>query len=300
MGLLNEVQKKREELKKRLEKPRVKQVIQIEVKKQRKPIIKVREKSFEKKTQISKEWIQTGVEGLDSLLGSGIPKGVSTIIAGGPGSGKTILCLQIAQAAAKKGEKVLYISLEEHPDRLRRHMADFNWNHRSLEKKGMLRIRRVDPFSISRGVEALLAKAKGELMIKIEEVGSLIPEDFKPEWVILDSITALQSAFKEEEETYRIYIEQLFRYFEKLEATSFLISETENIPKTYSKTGVEEFLADGVIVLYHIKKGNIRERAIEILKMRGVAHQSKIVAMQIISNKGIEIYPEQEIFGEIE
>ena len=74
----------------------------------------------------------------------------------------------------------------------------------------------------------------------------------------------------------------------------------QNIPEIYSKTGVEEFLADGVIVIYHIKKGNLRERAIEVLKLRGVAHKSKIVAMQIVSEKGIEVYPEQQIFGNIE
>lgn len=297
MGLLEKVQKKREELKKRLEKPEIKQVIQKEIKKQRKFASKIKIKPSKKQTS---DWVQTGIKGLDSLLGKGIPTGTSTIIAGGPGSGKTIICLQIANHAATNGEKVLYISLEEPPDRLKKHMQDFNWDPELLEKTGLLKIRRVDPFSISRGVEALLAKAKGELMINIEEVGSLIPEDFKPEWVILDSITALQSAFKEEEETYRIYVEQLFRYFEKLKCTSFLISETEDIPKAYSKTGVEEFLADGVIVLYHIKKGTIRERAIEVLKLRGAEHQNKIVAMQILGKEGIEVYPEQEVFGGIE
>lgn len=297
MGLLEKVQKKREELKKRLEKPEIKQVIQKEIKKQRKFASKIKIKPSKKQTS---DWVQTGIKGLDSLLGKGIPTGTSTIIAGGPGSGKTIICLQIANHAATNGEKVLYISLEEPPDRLKKHMQDFNWDPELLEKTGLLKIRRVDPFSISRGVEALLAKAKGELMINIEEVGSLIPEDFKPEWVILDSITALQSAFKEEEETYRIYVEQLFRYFEKLKCTSFLISETEDIPKAYSKTGVEEFLADGVIVLYHIKKGTIRERAIEVLKLRGAEHQNKIVAMQILGKEGIEVYPEQEVFGGVE
>lgn len=245
-------------------------------------------------------WLKTGVDGLDRLLGKGIPSGSSTIIAGGPGSGKTILCLQIANYAATNGQKVLYISIEENDDRLMKHMHDFKWNPEELDKKGNLKIIRVDPFSISRNVEALLAKAKGELIMEIKEIKGLIPKNFNPSWVILDSITALESAFKDEEETYRIYIEQLFRYFEKLGVTSLLITETENIPKTYSKTGVEEFLADGVIVLYHIKRGTLRERAIEVLKLRGAAHQNKIVAMDIKSDKGIEVYPEQEIFGEIE
>ncbi|MBU4501317.1 MAG: AAA family ATPase, partial [Nanoarchaeota archaeon] len=246
------------------------------------------------------DWVQTGIEGLDSLLEKGIPRGTSVIVAGGPGSGKTILCLQAINNAVKKGENAIYISLEEHPFRLEKHMHDFGWNPENFIKKGLLKIIRVDPFAIARDVEALLAKAKGELMIDFEEVASIMPQGFKPKWVILDSISALESAFKDDEDTYRLYIQQLFRYFERLGVTSLLVSETENIPKKYSRTGVEEFLADGVMVLYHLKKGNIRERAIEILKMRGSAHQSKIVAMQIISEVGIEVYPEQEIFGGIE
>ena len=85
---------------------------------------------------------------------------------------------------------------------------------------------------------------------------------------------------------------------EKTGATSLLITETEQIPKVFSPTGVEEFLADGVVVLYNLKHGNVRENAIEILKLRGAAHQKKIVAFQITA-QGMVVYPEQEVFSEI-
>jgi KaiC/GvpD/RAD55 family RecA-like ATPase len=52
-----------------------------------------------------------------------------------------------------------------------------------------------------------------------------------------------------------------------------------------------------VIVLYNIRKGNVRENGIEVLKMRGTKHEKKIVAMQITEGKGIEVYPQQEVFG---
>src|SRR3989344_7356156 len=109
-------------------------------------------------------------------------------------------------------------------------MHDFGWNPEKLEKKNILRISRVDPFKIAKSVEALLAKEKGELKMNIEGIGELIPKNFRPDWIIIDSLTALAAAFKDEETTYRIYIEQLFRYLEKLNVTSFLISETETIP----------------------------------------------------------------------
>ncbi|MAG38057.1 hypothetical protein CMI45_01570 [Candidatus Pacearchaeota archaeon] len=85
---------------------------------------------------------------------------------------------------------------------------------------------------------------------------------------------------------------------EKIGATSLLITETEQVPKIFSTTGVEEFLAGGVVVLYNLKHGNVRENALEILKLRGASHQKKIVSYQI-TGKGITVYPDQEVFSEI-
>jgi KaiC/GvpD/RAD55 family RecA-like ATPase len=172
-------------------------------------------------------------------------------------------------------------------------MQKFGWDLGKHE--GNLIIKRLDLFDITRSIEALLAKQSGDLLIDVSPV--IIPEDFKPDMVVIDSLTAIASAFTEMKGAYRIYIEQLFRYFERMGVNTFLISETEEDPTVYSPTGVEEFLADGVIVLYNIRKGNVRENGIEVLKMRGAKHKKKIVAMQITDKKGIEVYPEQEVFS---
>jgi KaiC/GvpD/RAD55 family RecA-like ATPase len=274
---------------------------QSQVLEQRKPI----EKSItpHDKAHISKEkgpgkhYIKTGIEGFDELLEAGIPQGKSIIIAGGAGSGKTIFTLQTLAHHAMDGEKCLYMTFEESEDDLVQHMEDFGWPAKELIKKGKLKIQRFNPFDITRNVDALLAQQKGELLIEIDPV--IIPKGFKPDFIALDSLTAIASAFTTKEESYRIYIEQLFRFFEKIGATSFLITETEQIPKIFSTTGVEEFLAGGVVVLYNLKHGNVRENALEILKLRGAAHQKKIVAYQIGSD-GITVYPEQEVFSEID
>lgn len=241
-------------------------------------------------------YVFTGVPGFDDLLEQGIPRGSALLVAGGAGSGKTIFTLQTLAAKALEGKKCLYMSFEEREERLVEHMEDFGWDPKKAIKKGNLKIQRINPFDITRNVDALLAKEKGELLIEIDPV--IIPDGFKPDFIALDSLTAIASAFTGKEDSYRIYIEQLFRFFEKIGATSFLITETEQIPKIFSKTGVEEFLADGVVVIYNLKHGNVRENAIEILKLRGASHQKKIVAMQISGN-GINVYPEQEVFSEI-
>jgi hemerythrin-like metal-binding protein len=249
------------------------------------------------KTMGGKKYIFTGIEGFDGLLGSGIPQGSSVIIAGGAGSGKTIFCLQTLVSKAKEGKKCLYLTLEENEERLVSHMQDFGWNGKDLIKKGKLKILRVNPFDITRNVDAMLAKQKGELLIDVDPV--LLPKEYAhPDFIVVDSLTAIASAFTGKDDSYRIYIEQLFRFLEKIGATSFLITETEQVPKIFSTTGVEEFLADGVVVLYALKHGNVRENALEILKLRGTNHKKNIVAMQITDN-GIVVYPEQEVFSDL-
>ncbi|WP_430827687.1 ATPase domain-containing protein [Candidatus Nanohalovita haloferacivicina] len=57
---------------------------------------------------------------------------------------------------------------------------------------------------------------------------------------------------------------------------------------------VDEFLADGVIILYNLKQDGVRQRAAEILKMRGAKHDERMAATNITS-QGIKIYPDQKI-----
>ncbi|MBU2560332.1 AAA family ATPase [archaeon] len=251
-------------------------------------------KEAQEKGEPEGEWVKTGIEGFDSLLERGIPRGAAILIAGGPGSGKTIFCLQTLNYAATHGEKCLYMTFEEGEEKLRKHMHDFGWNPEELEKKGLLVIKRFDPFDVTISVEAMLEKARGELSIEITPV--LIPDDFKPDRVVVDSLSAIAAGFIGSERSYRIYIEQLFRYFERMGATSFLITEIGSTPSTISKSGVEEFLADGVVVLYNVRDGNIRQNTIEVLKLRGTGFEKKIVPMGIIAGQGIVVYPEQEIF----
>jgi len=268
-----------------------------QISKQRAPITKtIDETKQPRKKKDGREYVKTGIPGFDDLLNEGIPQGNTILVAGGAGSGKTLFCLQTLSYQAARGKKGLVMTFEERESRLVEHMEDFGWKPKELIKKGNLHIERMNPFDITRNVDALLAKEKGELLIDVDPV--IIPKHFKPDFVVLDSLTAIASAFTGREESYRIYIEQLFRFFEKMGATVYLVTETEQIPKIFSKSGVEEFLADGVIVMYNLKHGNVREKAIEVLKLRGASHQKKIVAMEV-GDTGVIVYPEQEVFSEI-
>ena len=242
------------------------------------------------------ERVAVGVPGFDQLISTGIPKGNSVLISGGPGTGKTTFCLQVIKHAVEKGEKCLYLTFEEEPVRLKQHMKSYGWDPIEMEKTGNLVIKKMQSFDLSRSIEALLAKASGELAIELEEIEGVIPANFKPDRVIIDSLSAVAAAFVGKEEGYRIYIEQLFDLFKKMGTTSFLITEIEQETSKYSRSGIEEFLADAVFVFYNIRQKNVRLNALEILKVRGTPHQKKIVPFKIISNQGITVYPQEEVF----
>ncbi len=245
---------------------------------------------------VGEKYIGTGIPGIDQLFDKGMPKASTVLIVGGPGSGKTIFCLQTLYEAAKAGQKVLYMTLEETPERLREHMKDFGWDIEPLEQKGLFMIRKFNPLDITRQIDAMLEQVRGELLIDLKPL--LIPKDFQPDRIALDSLSAVAAALLDKEESYRLYLEQLFKLFSDVGSSAFLISETPDPTQKLSMTGTEEFLADGVFVFYNVRSGNVRESAFEVLKMRGAGFKKKIVAMQIKEN-GISVYPDQEVFTTI-
>jgi len=253
---------------------------------------------------IADRYIQTGIEGFDKLLKYGIPKGLKVIIEGNAGSGKTIFALQILVHHARQGKKCLYISYEESEERLMQHMRDFGWNPDPLVENGTLTIKRYLTSDVyyeedqqHNGVKAMMARDSDHVMLDLEPfiIGS---EGLNPDITVIDSLTAIASTFLGKDRSYRFHLERLFRFLEKLGSTNFLITEPSVNVFDSMQTSCEQFLSDGIIVLYNARRGNIREHAIEILKMRGAQHEKKIVAMKI-TNEGIKVFPEQEVFGEV-
>ena len=245
--------------------------------------------------------LKTFIPGFDALIGLGIPSGNSVLVEGGPGSGKTIFCLNIAKNMCEKGKKVLYMSFEETPERLKSHMKNFGADFESYEKKKLLYVKRFNALDIARSVEALLSEAKKELLIDVQPV--LIPPEFEPDIVLIDSLTSIGSAFSGEENRFRVYMEQLFRYLEGHKITSFLIRETAN-PTHIGNIFVEKgeavsFLSDGIIVMYNVfDKRGMRKRALEVLKMRGVDIDRRIVECEIKPKTGLVVYPNKILKGD--
>ena len=233
------------------------------------------------------EVLPTYVSRFDQLIDDrGIERGSTLLVSGGAGTGKTTFSLQSLYYGALKGEKGIYLSFEEQPSKIKAHMKkNFGWDLDELEEKGLVAVLRIDPAKIAKSIEQSMLEKEGGLKIALKRIE--LP--FIPDRVVVDSLSALSIAF-EKEEIYRRYLRELFEALEASKAVSFVLSETEQNPKVYSRTGVEEFLADGVIVLYNMKKDGKRENALEILKLRSSRHRKGLIPYTF-SKTGIDIMP---------
>jgi circadian clock protein KaiC len=239
--------------------------------------------------------LKTQIPGFDELFSEGgIPKRNTVLVAGGAGTGKSTLCRQICYNLVTKEKHCMYVSFEESIEKIERSMVSFGWDAKRYIESGHLLVQKINPLDILRMKFGSVSGSGSatELSYKIKPL--IIPKDFNPEIIVVDSLTAIISASISKEKNYRVYLQQLFNFFEETGATSFLITETDPLPTRFSDTGIEEFLADGILVLYNIQRGDRRESALEVLKMRYSNHQKRVFLMEI-GDDGIKIYPGRQV-----
>lgn len=260
-----------------------------------------KEEVVEAKTDPYKtEYMSTRVSTFDKMIDcGGLERGTTMLLSGGCGSGKTIFAMQAAYNAAMAGEKVVHFTFDDDSDRVKRHMMhSFGWDLYALEKQGNFWMQRVDPYSIARSIENLIKEKDIESLIEgIKNVHAdskdvIMP--FHPDKVVIDSLSALSAAFSDDRK-YRAYLNVLFDSLRSYNSVNLIVTESEQEPNIYSRSGIEEFLVDGVVVFYYIRRESVRTRALEILKLRYSDHVKKLVPFKI-TNKGIVIYMEEQVF----
>lgn len=133
--------------------------------------------------QVSVEKYPTGIAGLDRITGGGLPKGQATFLHGGPGSGKTVLCLQIISNAIARGEGGVLISFEEGASQICRDAASFKWGEELV---------RNDRFMVLDARQHLQTGAAGDFDVEpLLKVASEYASDVGATWVVIDGIDQL-------------------------------------------------------------------------------------------------------------
>lgn len=252
--------------------------------------------------------VKTGIMGLDTMLRDGVPEGRTTLITGGPGTGKTIFCSQFLHhgTAEEKGRSV-YISLDETKSHFLEEMLTFGWDFRKLEQDGMFTfidasdVRRIPAQAFEKGSSGQLpvsgkelarARLLDSILKTFEDTISIdrLMGDLRAERVVLDSLSGLTFRFPEAWEK-RLAVLDIMEALNDIGATSLIVTEAMSIGEE-RQVQPEEYLAQGVIQLQTLGTG---ERAVRILKMRGTEVDSVPRPYKILET-GVEVYSGQTIY----
>lgn len=226
--------------------------------------------------------LPTGIPGLDEVMQGGFRQGSVNLIGGSAGSGKSIFGMQfLVNGIDQYNENGIYISFEEDKDKIVEDFKKFDWNVKKKIDEGKLVILYYTPEQVAK----VLEEGGGTVRDIIESINA--------KRVVVDSLTAF-TLLHENELAKRRTCLRLFEALHNWGITALMTSEQEPDPDKHNAS-VMEFEVDGVVLLYNIRKGDIRERSIEIYKMRGTHHAAKIFPMRITSN-GITVFPDETVF----
>lgn len=216
--------------------------------------------------------IQSGIPGLDELMEGGLEEGTITLVTGGTGTGKSILCTQFAyNGITQYKENAIYITTEETAKNIKRQSAKFRWNLDELESSGSLKIIEIEPFDIE------------TLSEKLTE----IVETMNAKRIIIDSVSMFEMYIHD---PFKIR-KTLFKIIQRIREMNRLCLVTAEIPedsKGLSRFGVIEFMVDSIIHLKYLGIAKYK-RSLSIRKMRMTEHSSDIHPFEI-TPMGIEVY----------
>jgi len=223
--------------------------------------------------KVSNERISTGIPRLDAMLGSrGFFCGSSILLTGTPGTGKTSIAACFAQAAARRGDRVLFFSFEESPNQIIRNMHAIRLRLEPWVKRGLLRFHSARPTLC--GLEMHLATMFKEIVA------------FQPAVVIVDPITSLLVAGTDSET--KGMVTRLIDFMKGGQVTSFFTSLTHGGQALQQSEIAMSSLMDSWLLLQDFEGNGERNRLLYVLKARGMAHSNQVREF-LISNRGIDL-----------
>ncbi|MBD3389313.1 MAG: hypothetical protein GF416_09455 [Candidatus Altiarchaeales archaeon] len=242
----------------------------------------------------------TGIPGLDELLEGGFPRGRVMLLAGGCGTGKSIMATQfLYNGAVEHGEAGVLVSFEQNPKILKEDMMHMGFDLQKLEDEKKLIIvdaslsgiafpERAGEYTLSTQSSFTLDSVLGIISKAVQTVGA--------KRAIVDSFSALDSLI----ETVKTYgssnTENVRRTMlginyrlQSMGLTSVLISDVLDDGKI-SKYGIEEFMVDGVITMHYNVEGPDAGRHLIVRKMRNTKHSENINTIEFERGEGVRVH----------
>jgi circadian clock protein KaiC len=224
----------------------------------------------------------TGIEGFDEITFGGLPKGRPTLVAGNAGCGKTLFGMEfLARGAMQYDESGLMVSFEETEEELTKNFSSLGFEINNLIDQNKLLIEFI-------AIERSEIEETGEFDLE----GLFVRLDYaiktvKAKRVVLDTIEALFSGLPNET-IVRAELRRLFRWLKAQGVTAVITGEKGT--NTITRHGLEEYVADCVILLEHTVVDRIATRRLRVVKYRGSAHGTDEFPF-LIQKNGISVLP---------
>lgn len=218
------------------------------------------------------ERLCTGVKGLDAMIGGGLWRGTTTLLAGPSGAGKTTIGLQFAFEGARGGEPTLYMSFQENPSQLLRTIRGLGADVEELEAKGL-------DLVYASPVELQIDSIIVDLFRRIEQRGV--------RRLVLDAVGDLASAATDPQRLHD-YLYALVQHLAVRTITSVLNFET--MGNTALNAGMQNamsYLSDNVLQLTLDGQDRTR-RTLRVIKTRGSAHDTRVREVEI-GDRGLSV-----------
>jgi circadian clock protein KaiC len=224
---------------------------------------------------VTSERISTGIAELDDMMGGkGYFRGSSVLLTGTSGTGKSSVAAHLADTTCRRGERCMYFSFEESPAQIVRNMRSVGISLQPHITSSLLQFHSTRP--TVQGLEMHLVR-----------MHKLI-EQFKPRVVIVDPISNLQSAGTLEESTNMLI--RLIDYLRKMRITGFFVGLSAGGKALELTDEGMSSIVDTWLLLRDIELNGERNRALYILKSRGMAHSNQIREF-LLTSKGVKLVP---------
>ena len=201
------------------------------------------------------------ITGLDEILEGGLPQGRTTVISGGPGSGKTVAGLEFLCRGAMAGEPGVFVTFEERAEAVRLNASAMGWDLTALEKAGKIAIieARLPGGEIVSGdfdIQGLLAIVGGH----VKRIGD--------RQIVMDALDVLLRVYDNLKHE-RNELSRLHDWLTDQGLTSVLSVKTRHDDNQGSQYEFLDFMADCVIRLDHRVVGQVATRRLRVIKYRG-------------------------------
>ena len=222
---------------------------------------------------VSDERISSGIPRLDTMLGGkGFYRGSTILISGTAGTGKTSLAAHIVDAACRRGERCLYFSFEESPSQLIRNMRSIGLHLETCVRKNLLRF------------HANRATFYG-LEMHLVSIHKLV-EEFRPDVVVLDPVSSLiHAGIQSDTNTMLVRLID----FLKLRGATAVLTNLTSGGAALERTAVDiSSIVDTWLFVRDIELGGERNRAMYVLKSRGMFHSNQLREFRLTAH-GVDL-----------